>query len=52
VFGHTHRNFSRTYKRQDGKAIDIRCNSIDYLKKGRIPESFGGISVFEVNHDD
>jgi predicted phosphodiesterase len=33
VFGHTHRNFQRSYERQDGKVIDIRCNSIGYPKK-------------------
>lgn len=52
VFGHTHRNFNRAYERQDGRVIDIRCNSIGYPKRGRIPETFGGISVFEVNRDD
>ncbi len=48
VFGHIHRNFSRTYERGDGKSVDIRCNSIGYPNNRRkIPDSFGGISVFE-----
>ncbi len=28
IFGHTHRNFNRTYQRADGKEIQIICNSI------------------------
>lgn len=47
VFGHTHRNFSRTYERQDGKSIQIHCNSIGYPDKGKIPKEFG-IKVIEV----
>lgn len=47
VFGHTHRNFSRTYERQDGKTIDIHCNSIGYPDKGKIPKEFG-IKMIEV----
>lgn len=47
VFGHTHRNFSRTYERQDGKTIDIHCNSIGYPDGGKIPKEFG-IKVIEV----
>lgn len=48
VFGHTHRNFSRTYERQDGKTIDIHCNSIGYPDKGKIPKEFG-FKVIEVS---
>lgn len=32
VFGHTHRNFNRTYERADGKNIEIHCNSMGYPK--------------------
>ncbi len=32
IFGHTHRNFSRTYQREDGSEIEIICNSIGYPK--------------------
>lgn len=32
IFGHTHRNFSRTYQRKDGREIEIICNSIGYPK--------------------
>lgn len=47
VFGHTHRNFSRIYERQDGKSIQIHCNSIGYPDKGKIPKEFG-LKVIEV----
>lgn len=47
VFGHTHRNFSRTYERQDGKTVQIHCNSIGYPDKGKIPKEFG-LKVIEV----
>lgn len=32
IFGHTHRNFNRTYQREDGNEIEIICNSIGYPK--------------------
>lgn len=32
IFGHTHRNFERTYTRGDGKKIEIICNSLGYPK--------------------
>lgn len=48
VFGHTHRNFSRTYERQDGQAIEIHCNSVGYPnRKKKIQEGFE-IKVIEV----
>ena len=47
VFGHTHRNFSRTYERADGKNIEIHCNSIGYPDKGKIPQEFG-LKMIEV----
>lgn len=48
VFGHTHRNFSRTYERQDGKSIQIHCNSIGYPDRGKIPKEFY-LKVIEVH---
>lgn len=48
VFGHTHRNFHRSYERADGQSIDIRCSSIGYPKNNKKSDAFRGISVFEV----
>jgi len=48
VFGHTHRNFHRSYERADGKVIDVRCSSIGYPKNSKKSDAFIGVSVFEV----
>ncbi len=46
IFGHTHQNFSRTYQRENGKEIEIVCNSIGAPKKNK--ESDFKIKVIEV----
>lgn len=48
VFGHTHRNFSRTYERQDGRSIEIHCNSIGYPNKKEKAQDGFEIKVIEV----
>lgn len=50
IFGHTHRNFSRTYQREDGKEIEIICNSIGYprLAKDKIKSDAFEIKIIEI----
>lgn len=48
IFGHTHRNFSRTYERQDGRSIEIHCNSIGYPNKKEKAQDGFELKVIEV----
>lgn len=44
VFGHTHQRFHRAYTREDGKKVDIHCNSIGQL----VGNNTFGLKVIEL----